>query len=42
MKPAIIRELLTEQIEQLIDREQLTRLKAVEDAEREILRTIKI
>ena len=42
MKPAIIRDLLSDEIGELIDREQLARLKAVEQAEQDTLRTLKI
>jgi len=42
MKPATIRELLSEQIEMLIDYAQLVRLKAVEEAEKETLRQLRI
>jgi hypothetical protein len=42
MKPRAIRELLTAQIETLIDYTQLVRLKAVEEAERETLRQLRI
>jgi hypothetical protein len=41
MRPAIIRELLTAEIERLVDPDELQRLKLIEDAERETLRDLR-
>lgn len=40
MKPAIIRQLLTDRIEQLVDSDQLQRLKTIEESERETIRNL--